>query len=81
MLNLHQLADQIAAMDDAYVFERWFRKASRNFHLWADPPTRGAILAAESVLSEYYLNSFGDSALKQELDNATRPFVAIMGAC
>ena len=55
-------------------FEGWFRRESRNFHLYVDENAKGAIFDIEAILSEYHFAGLDERAVPQELAAAIRPF-------
>jgi hypothetical protein len=79
MLNVDQLSKKIAdlAADDISVsdFQSWFRRESRNVHLWGDELLKEAVFSVESIFSEYHFADLDDAGLKRELASTIDPFV------
>jgi hypothetical protein len=77
MLSPVQISKEIAKIGSALSvddFERWFRRASRNFHAYSDERHVSAIFEVESVLSLYRLGEIDEKLVAAELADAIRPF-------
>ena len=81
MLKPDQISAQIAEIEDGRLsveeFERWFRRASRNFHAYPDESARTAIFEIENVLSGYH-EDLDETAARKELAEAIRPFETVV---
>jgi hypothetical protein len=81
MISVSEIQQKIGELAsqriEAAAFERWFRKASRNFHQLPSGQLKHAIFAIEAVFSEYHFANLEESALARELAEAIRPFCTI----
>lgn len=77
MFSVRQLSQQIAALNPNQfgAFEDWFRAESRDAH--SDEQDQ-IVFAIEDVLSRYHYEQLRGEALRQELENAIRPFVSMI---
>ena len=78
MLSIRQISNRIddlsAERESLFDFERWFRLSSRDVHLWGSDQLIDAVFSIEAVFSEYHFADMEEPVVKQELENAIRPF-------
>jgi hypothetical protein len=78
MLNVHEISNAGRDVRDGRMsvedFERWLRRRSRNVHAWGDAELVSAVLAVESVLSDFRFDGLAEEQVAEQLENAVRPF-------